>query len=62
MRGAAAGWEDEYSQKLESIGFTRGIAAPTVFFNEETCVRLVVHGDDFSFCGSRSELEKVKEK
>ena len=60
MRPAAAGWEEEYATKFESIGFVRGVAAPTVFFNDETMVRLVVHGDDFSFCGSRSEPEKVK--
>ena len=60
MRPAAAGWEEEYATKFESIGYTRGVAAPTVFMNEETGVRLVVHGDDFSFCGSRRELEKVR--
>ena len=33
---------------------------PTVFYNEATGVRAVVHGDDFTFSGTRRELEKVK--
>ena len=60
MRRAAVGWEDHYAEKLESIGFRRGIGAPTVFVNEVTGVRVVVHGDDFTFAGVKDELIKVK--
>ena len=33
-----------------------------MFFNAKTAVRLVVHGDDFTYSGTKKELEKVKEK
>ena len=60
MRKAASGWEDDYAKRLESAGFTRGVGAPTVFVNKTTGVRVVVHGDDFTFAGVKHELEKVK--
>lgn len=59
MRPAGAAWEDEYSHKLEEMGFRKGRAAPTVFFREEDQVRCVVHGDDFAFSGEREVLEEV---
>ena len=62
VRKAAAGWEEEYAGKLESEGFRRGKGAPTVFFNAKTAVRLVVHSDDFTYSGTKKELEKIKEK
>ena len=33
-----------------------------MFFNAKTAVRLVVHGDDFTYIGTKEELEKIKEK
>ena len=60
MRPAAAGWEKDCTTRLESVGFRRGMAAPTVVFNEETKVRVVVHGDDFTFAGTRRELQKMR--
>ena len=51
MRRAAAGWEEEYAGKLEGEGFRKVKGAPTVFFNAKTAVRLVVHGDDFTYSG-----------
>ena len=62
MRKAAAGWEDNYAGRLESVGFRRGIGAPTVFYNPKTGVRVVVHGDDFTFAGVRGELEKMRRR
>jgi hypothetical protein len=62
MRPAAAGWEEEYSGKLVGDGFRRGKAVPTVFYNEVTGVRIVVHGDDFTMSGEKKQLEKVREK
>ena len=35
MRKAAAGWEEDYAGRLESVGFRRGKGAPTVFFQRE---------------------------
>ena len=62
MRKAGQAWEDHYADKLEAIGFARGIAAPTVFYNKETKVRVVVHGDDFTFLGEKKELEVVRQQ
>jgi hypothetical protein len=62
MRPAAAGWEEEYSEKLRGEGFKRGKSVPTVFRNDDTGLKVVVHGDDFTVCGERRELEKFKEK
>ena len=59
MRPAAGAWEDEYSEKLEAMGFKKGKAVPTAFYNEEKRVRCVVHGDDFTFVGERGPLEEV---
>ena len=33
-----------------------------MFFNAKTAVRLVVHGDDFTYSGTKKELQKIKEK
>ena len=59
MRPAASAWERDYADKLTKAGFVRGRAAPTVFYNAESGVRGVVHGDDFSFLGREAELRKV---
>ena len=60
MRKAASGWEDDYARRLEGCGFRRGVGAPTVFWNKATGVRVVVHGDDFTFAGVRKELDRMK--
>jgi hypothetical protein len=57
MRQAASAWERHYSQKMEGIGFVRGISAATVFYNPETQVRIVVHGDDFTLLGYEYDLD-----
>ena len=62
MRQAASAWEKDYSDKLSAIGFAKGVAAPTVFYWEERGVRCVVHGDDFTFSGKRSDLLYIKSK
>ena len=56
MRKAPPGWEDDNSRTLQMDRFRRGRAAPTIFFHPETQVRVVVHGDDFTFAGTDSEL------
>ena len=47
---------------MKDIGFQEGIVAPTVMTNPETDVRLVVHGDDFTFLGPEEELRKLAEQ
>jgi hypothetical protein len=56
MRPAASAWEKDYTVNLESIGFQRGLAAPTVFFNPATSTRCVVHWDIFTFLGYEDDL------
>ena len=60
MREAAQAWEEDYATKLKSIGFVRGVFAPTTFFCKELQVRAVVHGDDFVFLGPGSALGQVR--
>ena len=54
--------KNKKKKKLEAEGFKRGTGAPTVFYNSKTAVRVVVHGDDFTFSGTKGELEKVRGK
>jgi hypothetical protein len=60
MRQAASAWEPHYAEKLESVGFIRGVSAATVFFNPIILVRCVVHGDDFTFAGFQYELVLIE--
>lgn len=62
MRGAASAWGADYTKRLKAEGFVEGVSAPTVFYNPDTCTRVVVHGDDFTFLGYGDELEKIKAK
>ena len=41
-------------------GFRRGRAASTIFYHPKTQVRVVVHGDDFTYASTVSELKKIK--
>ena len=43
-------------------GLQRGRAASTIIFHSKTQVRVVVHGDDFTFAGTESELRKIEAK
>jgi hypothetical protein len=61
MSKAAAGWEDDYAESLSKAGFKRGRGVPTAFYNKTTGVRAVVHGDDFTFSGTKKELKKMRE-
>ena len=61
MRPAASAWEKDYCDKLEAVSFRRGRAAPTVLYNPETGVRVVVHGDDFTFIVKAKELSAIQE-
>ena len=49
--------EDDYAKRLVNDGFQRGRAASTIFHHPQTHVRVVVHGDDFSFAATESELK-----
>jgi len=45
-RDAAQNWEEEYSDFMIGVGFSRGKASPCVFYHKSRCLRAVVHGDD----------------
>ena len=62
MRKAASGWEDDDARRLVEDGFRRGRAASTKCFHSKTHVRVVVHGYDFTFAGTESELKKIQPK
>ena len=57
MRKAAAGWEEDYAKKMVAEGLERGRGASTAFYNKSTMVRVVVHGDDFTFSGTKVALD-----
>ena len=58
MRKAASGWEDDYARRLVEDGIRRGRAASTILYHPKTQVQVIVHGDDFTFAGTESELRK----
>ena len=60
MRKAASSWEEFYTEKFVEKGFQPGSSCPVVFFNKETAVRVVVHGDDFTFSGHHLELVALR--
>ena len=62
MRKAASRWEEEFAGKFEAAGFVRGKAAPTIFRNDKTGVKVVVHGDDFTMSGVKEELVEMRRK
>ena len=62
MRKAAAGWEEDYAKRMVAEGFKRGRGAPTVVYNKGTEIRVVVHGDDFTFSGTKAELDRMRRK
>ena len=62
MRKAASGWEDDCAWRLVNDWFQRGRAASTISYHPETHVRVVVHGDDFTFAATDSELGKMRSR
>ena len=61
FRPAAVAWEAHHANKLEEVGFARGLATPVPFYHKERDVNLVVHGDDFTFIGDEAALKWVEE-
>ena len=60
MRRAANRWEEFYTKKLKEAGFIQGVASPVIFYNPVTGVRVVVHGDDFTYSGKHRHLEAIR--
>ena len=61
-RGAAAGWEDEYSSFLIDTGFRRGVASGCIFHREERQLSVVVYGDDFTVVGACDDIPWYEEQ
>ena len=59
-RDAPARWEALYTQKLQGMGFRRGLASASCFWHPSRDLRCVVHGDDFTFAGPRESVEWVR--
>ena len=62
FRPAAQAWENDYSHKLEDIGFVRGLASPVSFWSRRLGTSCLVHGDDFVFVGGDDALDYVEKK
>ena len=56
MRSSAKGWEGEFTEKLEAVGFKRGRSNPVAFYRSSDETSLLVHGDDFVSEAPRKEL------
>lgn len=54
-------WENTCNECREAIGFRRGVANPCCFFHAERDLSLVVHGNDFTTRGTRSNLVGFEE-
>ena len=60
VRKAASGWKDDYGRRLVKGGFQRGRAASTMLCHPKLHECAVVHGDDFTFAATESELIKMR--
>ena len=47
---------------MVTIGFSRGMASPCVFYHKERNVRAVIHGDDFTILGYEWDLDWFRKK
>jgi histone deacetylase 1/2 len=57
-RGAADGWQQEYSSTLVRVlGFEQGLATPCAFYHRKRQLACCVHGDDFTTSGPKCDLD-----
>jgi len=56
-RGAADGWQEQYSTTLVAMGFRQGMSSPCLFAHLERQVFVSVHGDDFTVVGPKRQLD-----
>ena len=57
MRPAAQAWEELYSQRMEEVGFRRGVGNSVVFYCEARDLSVLVHGDDFVVVAEDDDVE-----
>ena len=58
-RDAAQNRGQSYVTFMVDVGFFKGITSQCCFYHNETNIKCVVHGDDFSLLGSRKELARL---
>ena len=58
-RDAAQNWERQYESTFLNLGFSQGKSSPCVFYHLDRDLRVVVHGDDFTFMGEDSSLQWI---
>ena len=56
-RDAAKLWQECVAAHLLSIGFTRGVSNPCVYYHRKRQLRALVHGDDYATVGSFENLK-----
>ncbi len=56
-RDAAQNWAAKYTEVLQSIGFTVGLASPCNFYHADRDISTTVHGDDFTSAGTAKNLK-----
>ena len=56
-RGAADGWQEEYSTTLIGIGFQQGVSCPNVFRHIGKSICCSVHGVDFTSQGGKQDFD-----
>ena len=56
-RGAADGWQEEYSIMLVRHGFRQGKSCPNLFQHPTRHLVVSVHGDDFTSSGGKQQLD-----
>ena len=50
-----------YAGKFEEVGFERGVSCGVVYYHPGRDLALVVHGDDFTFCGVDADLDWIQD-
>ena len=56
-RDAAMNWQECVADHLKKIGFQRGKAYPSLYFNKEKNIHTLIHGDDYVSVWSKSHLK-----
>ena len=60
IRDAAKSWQECLATHLREIGFVRGTAFPSVYYNKELDIMCVVHGDDYISSGPVESLKTMR--
>ena len=59
-RDAAAAWEREWTNTLNSVGFESGVSNPALLDSEKMDAFMMVHGDDYITLGDDEALSEVE--